>query len=369
MPRALADIAQEYVAGVGALFRPAAGRAERAAAALVASPELHSRASVLLVVSEEFNAAGAAEVRGADPAAREAAALRLLAKAHTDLELAQLLLEADRATGEQGAVRAPDRSSSAGELLDSLKDVVEPEAPQHESRGARTGGPEEAKRELGQAVGVTLRAVADHAAKGGRQAMEGIATQGFAQVTEIAGRLGMAAADVVGVGDGIRWLVRLARRFIARAYEAILGLFGAGAVQACSRKLAEWVTYLTGDGFRGFVSDTLYGVGATEAALSGKIDASAAPVERLTAARQAVDALDPAFQRHTRLAGQLMNGLDNFAGYVTTVFHDLRLAVAVTYALTGGYVLLAGADYTDATDWRLFDRVAGVRRTVEAAIS
>ncbi|WP_406699468.1 hypothetical protein V5E97_11430 [Singulisphaera sp. Ch08] len=62
MPRALADVAQEYVAGVGGLFRPAADRVERAARALVAGPELQSRASGLLVGSEEFNAAGAAEV-------------------------------------------------------------------------------------------------------------------------------------------------------------------------------------------------------------------------------------------------------------------------------------------------------------------
>lgn len=366
----LPQVARDYADAIRALFPTAPAAPTDRAANLVSVGELESRVASLALLSEEFNGAAAADLREA-PADWEQVAARTLPKVQVDLALAHLLLETDadaRKTATAAGVH--ERSVPALDLLDAaerMAGLLSPAAPSRASGGSALDV-EDAKNGLVRAVLATFSSVVKRAAEGGKQAMSGVAAQGFAEVADIANKLGMAGAELLGVAGGVRVLVRWARGFVIRAYEAILSLFGEGAVQLVARRLADWVQHLTGDGFEAFVRDTVYRASDSEAVLTATISGSAAPADRLAATAAKVNALGPAFQQHVLLAGQVMGGMDNYAAYVTAVFHQAKLAVAVIYALIGGYVLIVGADYCDSP-WLPFDRVAGIRRVLEAGIS
>jgi hypothetical protein len=369
-PPSLPQAARDYADAIRALFPTTPAATSDRAANLVLIDELESRVANLALLSEEFNGAAAADLREA-PADWEQIAVRTLPKVQVDLALAHLLLETDAdARKTATAAGGQERSVRAADLLDAAERMANPPAPAAPSRAAAGAAldVEDAKEGLVRAVAATFDSVAKRAAEGGKQAMAGVAVQGFAEVADIAGKIGMAGAELLGVAGGVRALVRWARGFVIRAYEAILALFGEGAVQLVSRRLADWVKYLTGDGFEAFVRDSVYRASASEAALKAAINASAAPADRLAATAAKVNALGPAFQRHVSLAGQVMDGMDNYTVFVTTIFDQAKLAVAVIYALIGGYVLIVGADYCDSP-WLPFDRVAGVRRVLEAGLS
>jgi hypothetical protein len=369
MARPLNVIAKEYAGGIRDLFPtgPAVG-AERAGA-FVGRDAMATQIPTLALLSEEFNAALAVEMQKTSEAERDEATLRALAKSRADLELGTLLLDTDRTEElKAGALTGTARGASGGDLLDAAKAMESPSVAGRMVRGARAvSSVDDAKDALRQAVRSGFAQISEHAAKTGRQAISGVAAQGIANLADIAGRLGLAAAEVIGVGDTVKWLVRWARSFLARAYEAIISVFGQGMVQAAAKRLAEWFNHLIGDGFQAFVDQNIYQVPTVTNELNAKIEKSAAAADKLSEAKDYVDSLGRAFQEHTRLCGQLLGALDGYAGYITAIFNEFRLAVAVVYAAIGGYVLLDGADYDDCA-WLPFDRVKGIRLTVEAAV-
>src|SRR5262245_27418007 len=93
MARPLDQVARSYAAGVEALFEPPAVARVRAPRAAL-SADLAARDRALDAESAEFIASAQADFQQRDKVVKEEAAVRLLAKAVVDLDVAGSLLEA-----------------------------------------------------------------------------------------------------------------------------------------------------------------------------------------------------------------------------------------------------------------------------------
>jgi flagellin-specific chaperone FliS len=363
--------AKAYADGVKVLFAPSGvERGERGGRGPASPSDLSAQAEKLAATSADLNQVAAAKLSDADPGVRSEAAEQLLAKALTDLQVSAYLLESAQ-DEEEGIAwnpqQGPERSSRMGGF-DTYLEILTAEA-KPATTGAERGGPAlldltQARKRLKDTVDDVLATISERAGDTGKTALTGLMGLGAADVAKAAGLVGLDIANVLGQGERVTLLYKVARDFIARVYEALLALLGP-AVQAAVDQVQEWLKELNSGLDFNKLMEKLYGTQLTSQDLHQEIDKSEKPPDQFVATSQAVELLEEGYRKQTKLAGKLLTGVKWVGSLSTAILPQAKLFLWLAYLLLGGYVVLTGADYVDAEKFRLLDRVPGVRRTVE----
>jgi flagellin-specific chaperone FliS len=363
--------AKAYADGVKVLFAPSGvERGERGGRGPASPTDLSAQAEKLAATSADLNQVAAAKLSDADPGVRSEAAEQLLAKALTDLQVSAYLLESAQ-DEEEGIAwnpqQGPERSSRMGGF-DTYLEILTAEA-KPATTGAERGGPAlldltQARKRLKDTVDDVLATISERAGDTGKTALTGLMGLGAADVAKAAGLVGLDIANVLGQGERVTLLYKVARDFIARVYEALLALLGP-AVQAAVDQVQEWLKELNSGLDFNKLMEKLYGTQLTSQDLHQEIDKSEKPPDQFVATSQAVELLEEGYRKQTKLAGKLLTGVKWVGSLSTAILPQAKLFLWLAYLLLGGYVVLTGADYVDAEKFRLLDRVPGVRRTVE----
>jgi hypothetical protein len=367
-PSAYRQAAQAYAAGVRELFTPPHG-ARRGAIV----PDLAGQAEALAPLAAAHTRAAAAQLAVPDPAGRLEAADGLLAQVLADLEVGAALLaaaEAGAAPASRRAARAaagPATSEDLNEALDILGGVMP--ASRRTRAAAIPATVAEARIQLNLAAVDALTAIRDRAARTGQSALGGLLGLGVGELAAAAGVVGMEVAAAVGQAEQVGRLVALAREFVLSAYQSLVALIGPALAQTAVTQAASWVNdAITGEKF-GQLVERLYHTGQTRADVEARITASQAELVRFITTIQQVETLIAGFQRQTSLAERALRGLKLIGGIPASALPQGRLLLGAAYLLLGSYILLAGADFVDASQFRLLGRTPGVRVVIEQGLA
>jgi hypothetical protein len=367
-------LAEQYVAGARSILAPAAAPsgAERRGtgrAALIADQAL-----ALAPVSAQLTTAAAARLQAEDAEAPALAALSLLAKAATDLEISAALLWAaqEEETGRPAtAAGAESRRSAARSDLDERLEIilgVERAAKPAARRAAARLDPAQARLELAQAAGDSLDLICKRAAQSGQAAINGLAGMGLAELGQAAGMVGMDLATALGQAEKVARLYELFRQFAWNAYESLLALLGPSLAKTAVSKAVEWVSEtLQGERFEKLL-EALYETRAIAEDLKQRAGSSQAEAEQVAPAKVALAALVERHKKQSDLATQLAKGLSWLGAVPAAALPHGQLLRGAAYLALAAYVILSGADYVDAPRLKLVDRLPGVRSVVEAAL-
>lgn len=378
-----ADSARAYAAGVRAFFAPGAAPeavADRerwgAGAGAVSVAELTQRAEVLAPLSAELTASVAARLDVEEAEAGLQAAVSLLAKALTDLEVSRALLRAMEE--EELAPSAPGLRSLGAErgaplarpahLEQTLQLLLEEQplkAAAVERGAALPKTVTAARAQLTGDVETALLLIRDRAASAGWEALGGIAGMGLGPLTQAASLVGLEAAELLGQAANLTRLVELVRAFLVEAVRALQALLGPVVLQAVGGQVVDWLKEAATEKRFGRLVESLYATEPTAAALATVIQDSPADLEHFVAALQGVEALGAAYRTQVELAGKILKALKLARVPLAAAAPQSVLFLAAFTLLVGGYVVLAGGDYVDAQRLKRIDRVSGVRKVVE----
>jgi hypothetical protein len=227
----------------------------------------------------------------------------------------------------------------------------------------------EARIQLNLAAVDALTAIRDRAARTGQSALGGLLGLGVGELAAAAGVVGMEVAAAVGQAEQVGRLVALAREFVLSAYQSLVALIGPALAQTAVTQAASWVNdAITGEKF-GQLVERLYHTGQTRADVEARITASQAELVRFITTIQQVETLIAGFQRQTSLAERALRGLKLIGGIPASALPQGRLLLGAAYLLLGSYILLAGADFVDASQFRLLGRTPGVRVVIEQGLA
>jgi hypothetical protein len=369
-------IVSAYAEGVRTFFEPGAPlKGERAGITPVSVTGRAGRAGTLLPLSAGLVVSANARLAIEDPSERQQATICLLAKALTDLEVSQALFQA--ASEEKGGseVRQIERGAALTRPADldhvlQLMSGIETEAMGLTQRGLYLPSTiESARPYLTGNVQTTLRLIRDRAAGAGWEALGGIAGLGAGQLAQAAGLVGMDVAGLLGQTARITRLYELVRGFLGQAISSVKALLGPALAQAVGTQVVTWIKEAAGSIKFGRLLEKLYQTEAAAADLGIKIKESAAGLPRLIAAIRGIDALEAAYRKQIELINKILKAMKFIALIPPAALPQGKLVLAAVYMLMGGYSVLAGGDFSDAPNLKLIDRVAGVRRILEANLA
>jgi hypothetical protein len=365
--------AESYAQGVRDLFAAAPGApATRGELAPAPPTDLADRAAALAATSRDLTTVAAAKLAHPDPNVRIEGSTQLLAKALTDLQVSAMLLQAAQA--EQGSLEGtrdlaptvpaetpPDLDDTLSVLLGTTPRVVE-----SATRGLEAApDPAGARNELTNVAGNELTTVRTRAAQTGQAALQGLLGLGLAEVASAAGVVGGDIAKALGVGAQVGKLFSLFRDFAVNGYNSLLALLGPTLGQMAAGQVLNWAKEVENGAKFDELVEKLYGTEATRQALTTLIGNSTADVTRLTAAITGITMLDASYKKQMDLVDKVRNGLKLVGLAAGVALPQGRVLLAALYLIVGGYVVLAGADYVDAQNLKLLNRVPGVRQIVE----
>ncbi len=283
------ELAAAYVEGVRGLLAPtpaAPGVAERGEAA----PRLAAdQAENLAAISTQLTTAAALRLEEEQEEDRTQAALGLLAKATTDLEISAALLlaaedeEAGMAPSVPGAgERSFGRSADLEERLALIlgqKSALPPAI----DRSAPTlpADPAKARQALALAASDALDLIRQRSAKTGQAAIGGLLTIGALELAHAAGVVGLNIATALGQAEKVTRLYTLFREFAINAYDSILALMGPGIAKVAATKVVEWVNdILQGEQF-GVLLEKLYETDLAREDLAQRLQTSQAGSDKV----------------------------------------------------------------------------------------
>jgi hypothetical protein len=365
--------AESYAQGVRDLFAAAPGApATRGELAPAPPTDLADRAEALAATSRDLTTAAAAKLAHPDPNVRMEGSTQLLAKALADLQVSAMLFQAAQA--EQGSLEgtrdlAPSVPVETPRDLEDTLGVLTggtPMVAESATRGLEAApDPATARNELTNVAGNELTTVRTRAAQTGQAALQGLVGLGLSQVASAAGIVGGDIAKALGVGEQVGKLFSLFRDFVVNGYNALLALLGPTLGQMAAGQVLNWAKEVESGAKFDELVEKLYGTEATRQALTTLIGNSTADVTRLTAAITGITTLDASYKKQMELVDKVRNGLKLVGLAAGVALPQGRVLLAALYLIVGGYVVLAGADYVDAQNLKLLNRVPGVRQIVE----
>jgi hypothetical protein len=372
--------AESYAQGVRDLFAAAPGAPTTRGELAPAPPtDLADRAEALAATSRDLTTAAAAKLAHPDPNVRIEGSTQLLAKALADLQVSAVLFQAAQA--EQGSLEGTrdlvptvempgDLEDTLGVLTGSTPVVAESATRGREAESGTRGleaapDPAATRNELTNVAGNELTTVRTRAAQTGQAALQGLVGLGLTQVASAAGIVGGDIAKAIGVGEQVGKLFSLFRDFVVNGYNALLALLGPALGQMAAGQVLTWAKEVESGAKFDELLEKLYGTEATRQALTTLIAGSTADVTRLTTAITGITALDASYKKQMELVDKVRNGLKLVGMAAGVALPQGRVLLAALYLIVGGYVVLAGADYVDAPNLKLLNRVPGVRQIVE----
>jgi hypothetical protein len=369
--------ARAYVEGVRALFAPAALPAsERSGGSSALAEGLAERAEGLSSLSVEFTAAAQAQLEDADPAVRAQASTQLLAKALTDLEISAYLYQAaadeEEGMGAEGVVGVERTLVDLRDLEDRLA-LLLGEA-ELLLRVAERGeiAPSDissARLELSNAVVDALALISERAARTGQTALTGLMGLGVAELAQAAGVVGLDIADALGYGEKFSRLYTSFRDFAVQSYDSLLTLLGRQLAQTAAQKVLDWLDKLKQGALFGQLLERLFETQPTSRAVRQVVAESQAELDTFVSSIESVDGLNERYRQQTELTEKILRALAFIGTLPLSVLPQPKVLLGAAYILVAAYVILCGADYVDAPQLRLLNRVPGVRQLVEANLS
>jgi len=371
------ETARAYTDGVRVLFAPSdQSTGERGGRGPSSPKDLESQAEELVMLSEELTRATEAQLADADASVRTEASLRLLAKALTDLEISERLFYAaeDEESevswrGGEGAERSSSGIGDIEERLKLLEGNQEPASRSVERGRTAPADIDAAREELSNAVEDTLALISERASKTGQKGLEGLVGLGGAELAQAAGAVGMGIAQLLGQAEKVTRLYALFRAFAVKAYDAIIKLLGQTLADIAAKKVIEWLDEFKEGKKLGELLEKLYETKQTEAELKKLAETSQADLQQFIASIEEVERLNEAYRRQIELVEKLLRAMDFVKMVPASVLPIGRILTAAVYLMTGGYVVLAGADYVDARRLKLLNRVPGVSQVVQAKLT
>jgi hypothetical protein len=369
--------ARAYVEGVRAMFAPAAlPEGERGAGGPAPAERLAEQAEQLAEFSAQLTEAAKRQVEDVDPAVRALASTQLLAKALTDLELSAYLYQAavDEEEG-QGVERLVGAERSAADLgdLEQRLALLLGEAEVHlrlAERGEVTPSDVPTARvELSNAVVDALALISERAARTGQTALTGLLGLGVSELAQAAGVVGLDIAEALGYGEKFSRLYTSFRDLAVQSYDSLLALLGRQLAQTAAQKVLDWLDKLKQGELFGQLLEKLFETQPTVEAVRQVVAESQAELDTLVVSIEGVDGLTERYRQQTELAGKILRALAFVGTLPLAVLPHPRVLLGAAYILVAAYVVLCGADYVDAPQLRLLNRVRGVRELVEANLS
>jgi len=324
------------------------------------------RSAKLLAHSAEVTQAWAEKLKSDDVLARQVAEIRLLAACTADLEIADDLVNLDR-----GAPRLTSRGRyGAGVSRDLLKllsmsdEEVVKEALTPKRRRVRAAGPPADR--LRQAVDTALDHMREGTADTGQRAIEGLVLMDAALLLEAA-RLASAELGEL-LGEGFSRLMRAAARYVLAAYEKVTLLLGPERMAEIREQILAWIEELKRGELFPVLVEKLFQTETLKEEVAGWLAASTASAAKLAQARAAIEQLDTAFTSKVELADKIISSLALVKLLPPAMTPVGRLVIAASYLGMVGYVVFTGYDHVDSDQWRLIDRVSGVRQVAQKAL-
>ncbi len=369
--------ARAYVEGVRALFTPATLPAgERGAGGPGLAEGLAGRAEELSSLSAELNAAAELQLADADPAVRTQASTQLLAKALTDLEISAYLYQA--AADEEQGIGAEEVVGAERTLVD-LRDLEDRLAlllgeAEFRLRVAERGeiAPSDvpsARVELSNAVVDALALISERAARTGQTALTGLLGLGVSELAQAAGVVGLDIANALGYGEKYSRLYTSFRDFAVQSYDSLLTLLGRQLAQTAAQKVLDWLDKLRQGELFGELLERLFETQPTGQVVRQVVAESQAELDTFVHSIESVDGLNERYRQQTELSEKILRALAFIGTLPLAVLPHPKVLLGAAYILVAAYVILCGADYVDAPQLKLLNRVPGVRQLVEASLS
>jgi hypothetical protein len=299
------------------------------------------------------------------------AATALLAKALTDLEVSQYLVEAaedERLKRQWDTTRSFDRSAQSTRSAEPYLGLLlgQETAPPNFDRSAQPPTtPASARLGLATLTEDSLALIAARAQDTTKSVLERLLGLGASDLAKAAGIVGLDIAQALGISEHVMTLSGLARRFIAQSYEAVIALLSPTVIKAIGEIIPGWVEKFKENEPVGRILESLYATAEAKATLKAQIEDSAVELADYQNAWGEVDALCQTFLKRVDLVDKSLPKLAWVALLPAAQVPQGKLVMAVAYVALGGYIIFLGADYVDAPRLQGLDRVPGIRRIIE----
>ncbi len=336
---------------------------------------LADQADTLTTLSSELTQAAEKELHAEDAQARARASTRLLAKALTDLEVSAYLLQAaeDEESGiEPSAMRGAERGEvRLADLEDCLQLLVGEAEAQFRSAGRGEVTPTDvptARVELSNAVVDALALISERATRTGQTTLARLLGLGVSELAQAASVVGLDIADALGYGEKVSRLYNSFRDFAVQSYDSLLALLGKQLAQTGAQKVLDWLDKLKQGELFGDLLERLYETGPTAQELQEVVTESEAELDGFITSIDRVDGLTDRYQQQTELVEKILRAVAFIGTLPLAVLPHPKILLAAAYILLAAYTILCGADYVDAPQLRLLNRVPGVRQVVEGQL-
>lgn len=365
--------AQAYVEAARALFTPDVMPAgQRGADEAVPAEALADQAETLTTLSAQLTQATEGQLQSEDPKIRAQASTRLLAKALTDLEIsAYLLLAAEDEESDiepravRGAERGEVRLADLEDHLQLLVGEVEPQFRVAERGEVTPTDVPTARVELSNAVVDALALISERATRTGQTTLAGLLGLGVSELAQAASVVGLDIADALGYGEKVSRLFSSFRNFAVQSYDSLLALLGKQLAQTGAQKVLDWLDRVKEGELFGELLERLYETEPTVQELRKVVTESEAELDGFVTSIDRVDGLTDRYQQQTELAEKVLRAMAFIGTLPLAVLPHPKVLLGAAYILLAAYVILCGADYVDAPQLRLLNRVPGVRQVVE----
>lgn len=365
--------AKSYTDGVRELFAPSGPTTKERG--VVRGPssfgDLAKKAEQLSSVSDDFTKAIVYQLKDADPDVSMEGSTRMLAKALTDLEISEQLLQAAEDEINKTSFdksRGADRGKRSLAVSEEYLTVLTGDKKTIRKGVERGGGPsniEQARIVLSESITDSLTLISDRVTKTTQSSLGGIVGLEAGELAKAAGTLGMNIAEMIGQGEKISHLYELFRSFLGKVYDALVSLIGKPLIQKAGQKVVEWVHDLKEGKYLKEILEALYQTNPTKVKLNEIVGNSQANLDNFKSAIESVNGLSDGFGNQIKLAEKLLNGLKFIGGLSDNILPQGKLIFAAGYIALGGYAVLTGADYVDSPRIKWLDRVPGVSRILE----
>jgi hypothetical protein len=144
---------------------------------------------------------------------------------------------------------------------------------------------------------------------------------------------------------------------------------GRQLAQTAAQKVLDWLDKLRQGELFGQMLERLFETQPTGQAVRQVVAESEAELDTFVDSIESVDGLNERYRQQTELAEKILRALAFVGTLPLAVLPHPKVLLGAAYILVTAYVILCGADYVDAPQLKLLNRVPGVRQLVEANLS
>ncbi len=327
---------------------------------------LAERGEQLCRMSALLTRAAEAQLSDPNPAVRARTCIQLLAQALTDLEASSYLLEAakDEELGAAGEDRQASPFQVGPERIAALLGQMEQLARATTREEVAPTDLLTARVELSNAVVDALQLISDRAGRTGQRALAGLLGLGAAEVLQAAGLVGKDIAEALGQAEKLTRLYNAFRDLAVQSYDSLLVLLGRQLANAAAKKVLEWLEEAREGAVFGHLLEQFYETVSTARLLRETVNASEAELPRFITSIDTIDRLSESYHQQANLIDKVHQALAFLGTLPMAILPQSVLLLAAAYLLLGGYAVFCGADYVDAPQLRILNRVPGVRQIV-----